>query len=372
MRGIYIHIPFCLRKCPYCDFYSVRLDKTLADRYIDALIRNFKAEKYKGLAADTVYLGGGTPTALEAGQLERLMSGVFQSFEIAGNAEITIEANPCTVSFDKLKAMREMGINRISFGVQSADDRELSFLGRLHDFQTAQRAVCDAYKAGFENISADIMTGLAGQSVGGLLNTADRLCSLPIRHISAYMLKIEQGTPFDSDIVRAEIADDDLMSELYLALTERLESNGFYQYEISNYSHKGFESRHNLKYWTGEEYAGFGPAAHSLFNGERYFVSKSVTEYISAPLQKEIPEEDPYSEREEYIMLSLRLKSGLEVKRLISLYGEERAEKLLSLAGLYEKNGLCRIDGGRVSLTPKGFLVSNAVILEFLSCVGLA
>ena len=272
MRGIYIHIPFCLRKCPYCDFYSVSYDDSLADRYIDALLRNFGANKYKGLQADTVYLGGGTPSALSIPQLERIIKGVFGSFDIANSAEVTIEANPCSVSYDKLKAMREMGFDRISFGIQSADDSELRFLGRLHDRDTALRAVNDACKAGFENISADIMLGLAGQTVSGLMNTADRLISLELSHVSAYMLKIEQGTPFDNIKIREKIADDELMSELYLSLVERLEKNGFYQYEISNFSKPGHESRHNLKYWTGEEYIGFGAAAHSLFEGQRYFV----------------------------------------------------------------------------------------------------
>ena len=372
MRGIYIHIPFCLRKCPYCDFYSVGYDEGTADRYIDALIRNFRQERYSGKEADTVYLGGGTPTALSERQLERLMSGVFESFDIKDNAEITIEANPCTADEEKLKTLRKAGINRISFGVQSADDGELKALGRLHDYETARRAVTDCFDAGIENISCDIMTGLAGQEAEGLLSTAKKLTGLPVRHISAYMLKIEKGTPFDCEEVRRTVPDDDKTSTLYLALTDYLSDRGFAQYEISNYSYPGFESRHNLKYWTGEEYAGFGASAHSLFEGERYFVPASVKDYIGSEFQSELSEDEPYSEQEEYIMLASRLKSGLETGRLTSLYGEEKTLRLTALAKKLEKNGLCKVSDERISLTPRGFLVSNAVILEFLSCVGLA
>ena len=372
MRGIYIHIPFCLRKCPYCDFYSVRLDEGLADKYIGALIRSFGAPKYKGLSADTVYIGGGTPTALSEDQITRLMGGVFEHFDIAKNAEITIEANPCTVDLGKLNAIRGTGINRISFGVQSANDRELGFLGRLHDYETAEAAILNAHRAGFDNISADIMLGLKGQDRDSLLASADRLTALPIGHISAYMLKIEPGTAFDNDKTRAEVCDDDTVSGLYLSLVERLEKRGFSQYEISNFAKAGLESRHNLKYWTGEEYVGFGPAAHSLFEGRRYYVPRDLSAYIAAPMQSEIDEEEPYNEREEYIMLALRLCQGLERARLTSLYGEDGERRIADKASLFEKSGLCRINDERIMLTPKGFLVSNSLILEFLSCVGLA
>ena len=365
MRGIYIHIPFCLRKCPYCDFYSLRFDEDTAERYTDALLRNFKA--YEGISADTVYFGGGTPSVLPVACMDRLMAGVYESFCIDKNAEITIEANPCTVTQEKLHDYRQMGINRISFGVQSADDNELKGLGRLHDADTAKRAIISAQNAGFENISADIMIGIMGQTEGSMLSSADTLTSLPISHISAYMLKIEQGTPYDNERVRSAAPDDDTVSELYLSLTERLESRGFYQYEISNYSKPGCESRHNLKYWTGGEYIGFGASAHSLYEGRRFYVPRSVADYINAPKQRETDEEEPYNEREEYIMLALRLTRGLDVKKLIHLYGEEGADRLIALAKSYERAGLCVVTPDNVRLTPRGFLVSNSIIVEFLS-----
>ena len=372
MRGIYIHIPFCLRKCPYCDFYSVRFDEKTAEEYTDALIRSFKLPKYKGLRADTVYFGGGTPSALPSELTGRIMQAVFECFDIDKNAEITIEANPCTVDERKLSAYREMGINRISFGVQSADDRELMSLGRLHDSETAQRAILSAHKAGFENISADIMLGVIGQDKQSLIRSADRLAELPLTHISAYMLKIEQGTPYDNDRVRATVADEDTVSDMYIELCERLEQKGFLHYEISNFARPGFESRHNLKYWTAGEYVGFGTAAHSLYMGRRYYVPKDIAAFIDAPFQQEIPEEEPHSEREEYIMLALRVSEGLDEKKLISLYGEEGTGRLMLLAKTYEKHGLCCISGSRVSLTPRGYLVSNTIIVEFLHAVGLA
>ena len=372
MRGIYIHIPFCLRKCPYCDFYSVTLDRSLSEQYIDALIRNFRADKYRGVSADTVYIGGGTPSVLTSEQISRLMQGVHECFEIDKNAEITIEANPCTVSDDKLAAYRASGINRISFGVQSADDRELKALGRLHDFDTAARAIEGAQRAGFDNISADMMIGLSGQSERDVLNSAERLTALPIRHISAYMLKIEPNTPFDNDKLKASLPGDDKVSDMYLSLCKFLEGKGFYQYEISNFAQTGFESRHNTKYWRLEEYIGFGPAAHSLFDKRRLRVPRDLRGFISAPLQTETPEEEPFDERVEYIMLSLRLREGLDMQRLSALVGSSSAQKLKERAAAFEKHGLCRLSDGRVSLTPEGFLVSNSVILEFLCTVGLA
>lgn len=370
MRGIYIHIPFCLRKCPYCDFYSVKFDEDTAERYTDALLRNIRS--YKGIAADTVYLGGGTPSVLPVSCLERLMTGLHESFDIDKNAEVTVEANPCTVTEQKLRDYLKMGINRISFGVQSADDNELKGLGRLHDAETAKKAIISAHSAGFENISADIMIGVMGQTEETMLRSADTLTSLPVSHISAYMLKIEQGTPYDTERVRNAVADDDTVSGSYLSLTERLESKGFCQYEISNYAKAGFKSRHNLKYWTGCEYIGFGPAAHSLYQGRRFYVPRDLGEYIASPTQREVDEQEPYNEREEYIMLALRLTEGLGIKKLISFYGEEGTGRLISLAEKYGRAGLCRVTADRVSLTPRGFLVSNSIIVEFLSAVGLA
>ncbi len=364
MRGIYIHIPLCLRKCPYCDFYSVRYDDALAEKYVDALIRNFKSGRYKGLCADTVYIGGGTPSSLDEKLLDRLLRGVFDNFKIDKNAEITIEANPCSVSEDKLRAYLASGIGRVSFGIQSADDRELALLGRLHDYDTAEKAVLAAHRAGFDNISGDIMAGTPGQDRESLLKSIDRLCSLPLKHISAYMLSIESGTPFDNDDIRAQTADDDKMSELYLAMTQRLEEKGFCQYEISNFSQKGFESRHNLKYWLGEEYIGFGASAHSLYAGERYSVPPDIGRYITDPLQSEDPEPLPYDEKQEYIMLHLRVKSGISISRICELYGNAAADSVYAKAQVFEKNGLCVINGDSISLTASGCLVSNGIITQ--------
>lgn len=364
MRGIYVHIPFCLQKCPYCDFYSVRFDEGAVDAYADALVRNFKA--YSGVKADTVYFGGGTPSCLAVSTLGRIVNGLKESFDIAGNAEITIEANPCTVTPQKLRAYRDMGFDRISFGVQSADDNELRGLGRLHDADTAKRAVNAAHDAGFENISADLMIGVAGQTKDSLQRSIDTLTALPVSHISAYMLKIEPGTPFDNEHTRAAVADDELMRGMYLSLVKSLAERGFAQYEISNFAKAGFESRHNLVYWTGGEYIGFGPAAHSLYKGRRFYVPGDLEKYISSPTQPELDEDEPYSEREEYIMLALRLTSGLDTGKLISLYGLQGADRVTALARRYEKAGLCHVTPERISLTPEGFLVSNSIIVELM------
>lgn len=363
--GIYIHIPFCIRKCPYCDFYSVPFEKQLADDYVKSLCSHIEAYREYGVKADTIYFGGGTPSLLASEQIGRIMSAVNDSFFVK-DAEITLEANPSSVDYEKLCEYRKAGINRISFGVQSSDNSQLRFLERLHDFDSASKAVYDAQRAGFDNISCDIMLGLSGQDMNSLNATIDRITALPINHISAYMLKIEEGTAFDNDAVRSSVADDDLQCDMYLNTVERLDNLGFEQYEISNFAKEERYSRHNIKYWQGEEYIGFGPAAHSYFNGKRFCLPRDIIKYIENPLDtKNIIESNP-DKAEEYIMLSLRLKWGISLKKVCELGSEKHMEFIKNKAEMYAKNGLCVIDNDRISLTPKGFLVSNSIIASFL------
>ncbi|MDE6149909.1 MAG: radical SAM family heme chaperone HemW [Ruminococcus sp.] len=363
--GIYIHIPFCIRKCPYCDFYSVLYEKKLTDDYVKALCCHIKAYREYGVKADTIYFGGGTPSLLKPKQIDKILSGLNGNFNVK-DAEITLEANPSSVDYEKLCEYRKTGINRISFGVQSADNRQLRFLGRLHDFDSASRAVYDAQRAGFDDISCDIMLGLSGQDMNSLNVTIDRIASLPIKHISAYMLKIEEGTAFDNDVVRRSIADEDLQCDMYLNTVERLDRLGFEQYEISNFAKEKRYSRHNMKYWQGEEYIGFGPAAHSYFNGQRFCSLSDIMKYIENPLDTKIITENNPDKTEEYIMLSLRLKRGISLKKVCELGGEELMECIKNKAEIYSQNRLCVIENDRISLTPKGFLVSNSIIASFL------
>lgn len=363
MTGLYIHIPFCARKCPYCDFYSLPYSRSLCDSYVGALVRNIGHFAKQHISIDSVYFGGGTPSLLCSSQVKAILGAVNESFEVR-SPEVTLEANPCTADLRKLSEYREAGVNRLSFGVQSANDSELEMLGRLHDFKRAEKAVYDAVKAGFDNISCDIMLGTAYQTVQSLENSVDALVSLPVQHISAYMLKIEKGTAYDCDEIRNAAADEDLVGEMYLRTVGMLADAGFAQYEISNFAKPGFESRHNLKYWTGESYIGIGASAHSFFGGRRYYCPKDIQSFVSSERQIELIEDEYPDELEEYLMLGLRLSKGVELQR----FGENAAG-IIRKARFYEQIGLCSISQGRLSLTPEGFLVSNSLITEFSQCL---
>ena len=352
-RGLYIHVPFCLSKCPYCDFYSVKYDRATADSYAKAVIRNIV---HYGGKFDTVYFGGGTPFLL----WEKICE-ILKFIDITNDAEITVEANPCAVDAQKLTALRNAGVNRISMGVQSLCDGELKALGRRHDNDTAINAIKTAKEQGFDNISADIMLGTPGQTIDSVTYTVQRLAELPVTHISAYMLKIEENTPFAS--MKLELPDENSVCSLYLRTTELLNRSGFEQYEISNYSKDGCACRHNLKYWNCEEYLGIGPAAHSYYKGERFFTERDLNNFISEEHQRTSIEDMNPGGYEEYAMLRLRLTEGLSLEEYGSRGGDaemiKRALKTIPCEYFI-------FNGDRISLTPKGFLVSNMIIGKLL------
>ncbi len=345
-KGLYIHVPFCKRKCVYCDFYSAS-DLSLTDGFVKAAVRNIKAV---GLEYDTVYFGGGTPSLLSAKQISEILSAAC----IRSDAEISMECNPESTDPDYLREISSAGINRLSFGVQSLNDGELLSLGRLHSSEKAVQAILSAEKAGFENISADIMLAVSGQSPKSLSDTLDRLVSLPLTHVSAYMLKVEDGTPLSRDAgLISKIPDDDLTADMYLTAVQKLAEAGFEQYEISNFTKDGFECRHNLKYWQCEEYFGTGPSAHSFLNGERFSCPKDTVKFISQPLQEKLSLGSG-GDRSEKAMLALRLaKTGLSLNDYPET--EKKAEPLI-------KAGLLKKERGAIKLTPEGCLVSNQII----------
>lgn len=357
-RGLYIHVPFCVRKCPYCDFYSVT-DISLAGEYTAAAVRNIKA---RDVHADTVYFGGGTPSLLTAEQLYTILSAA----DIADGAEITMECNPNSVTPQYLAEIKSAGIDRISFGVQSLDGGELKALGRLHSADEAEKAILAAYNAGIENISADIMLGTAFQTAVSLHNTIERLKALPLKHISAYMLKIEAETPFGrNSALTALLPDEDETADLYLQTVSELEEAGFLQYEISNFARQGYESKHNLKYWRCEEYYGIGPSAHSYIDGVR----KACPRDIAAFIRSEVQQEDVTGtggDMEERIMLALRLtREGIDLNDLPHELSDnvKKCIKPLLSAGLMKQNG------SRVMLTAQGCLVSNEIIYRVIEAV---
>ncbi|MDE5741987.1 MAG: radical SAM family heme chaperone HemW [Oscillospiraceae bacterium] len=352
-KGLYIHVPFCVSKCRYCDFYSVT-DLSLADGYTKAVLRNISAidENF-----DTIYFGGGTPSLLSAEQISQILSAV----KISPNAEISMECNPNSVTGNYLGEIRNVGVNRLSFGVQSFCDMELKMLGRRHSSAEAISVINSAHAVGFENISADLMLAVSGQSKESLSQSLDVLGNLPLTHVSAYMLKVEEGTPLARDeSLLAQIPDDDMMAEMYLFAAEKLEAMGFEQYEISNFARAGFECRHNLKYWHCEEYYGIGSAAHSFVNGERYCCPKNIAEFISAELQEKVHLEKGGSESEK-AMLALRLtKEGIAANSL--------PETACQNAEVLVQKGLMKKEKDSFMLTPKGCLVSNQIIIFLGLC----
>ncbi len=348
--GLYVHVPFCKRKCLYCDFYSAA-DMSRTDAYVRAVIRNIKAA---GLTYGTVYFGGGTPSLLTAEQISDILSAA----DISDGAEISMECNPESADFSYLCGLKSAGVNRVSFGIQSLNDGELAALGRLHNADKACEAVLSAYRAGFENISADLMLATPLQTAESLNNTLERLLELPLTHVSAYLLKVEKGTPLSLDKSLTEkLPNEDETADMYLMTVERLSAAGFEQYEISNFARKEFECRHNLKYWRCEEYFGIGPSAHSFLDGERFYCPPDTEKFISDALQERVSL-GTGGDTEEKAMLALRLtKEGLRLADLPE--AESRAEPLL-------KSGLVKKEQGALLLTPEGCLVSNEIICRLI------
>ncbi|MBQ2888947.1 MAG: radical SAM family heme chaperone HemW [Clostridia bacterium] len=348
---IYIHIPFCVRKCLYCDFYSVT-DTELKDAYTDAVIKEIVS--LKGLKTDTVYIGGGTPTAL-GDKLLKIVDAVNENFILSKGFEFTVEANPGTVNKALLKNLCSLGVNRISLGAQSFNDDELKALGRIHTSKEIFES-CDMIKdAGFNNFSLDLMLAVPKQTMDSLSYTLGCIEKINPPHVSAYSLIVEEGTPFyDMDL---DLPDEETEREMYYYVTERLKAKGLYRYEISNFAKHGFESRHNTGYWTDCEYWGIGAGAHSFNNDVRYQNASDIARYIKGEGLRE--DVIPISEKErklELFMLGLRMTKGV-------LYNGEFPERVNPLI----EKGLLEIKNGHLRLTERGCDMANLVFMEFLN-----
>lgn len=358
--GLYLHIPFCNGKCPYCDFYSVTPCGNIIDDYTDALCREIDKTDY---FFDTVYFGGGTPSQLGSDNIAKIMSHIKRT----ENCEATLECNPSDTgrensSFDFSK-IAESGINRISMGLQSANNSERAALGRKSGCKEVETSIKRIHSAGISNISLDLMLGIPGQSTESLDNSIDFCKNSGAKHISAYMLKIEEDTPFYKKKNLLDLPDEDKTCDFYLQTVSRLSEYGFNQYEISNFSLPGYESKHNLKYWHCEEYLGLGASAHSFVNGKRFYYERNINNFIKGVL----PIGDGEGgDAEEYIMLNLRLSEGLNFKKFIERFGYSVPEKLIFKAKELEKHGLLTVDEDKISLSVKGFLVSNSVIASLV------
>ena len=374
--GLYIHIPFCKSKCIYCDFYSLPRAEDRMDRYVSALCRQLAeiAQRTTAHTVDSVYLGGGTPSYLGEKRLRRILKTVKKHYHLSRDAEITLEANPDSAGdWRALRSLRRAGMNRLSLGVQSADDGLLRALGRPHTFAQAEEAAAAARRARIRNLSLDLIYGLPGQDLTGWKDTLERAAALEPEHLSCYGLKVEEGTPLWDMQEKMDLPDDDAQADMYLWTVERLEALGYEQYEISNFARPGRASRHNMKYWTLCEYAGFGPGAHSDLGDVRYAYLRSLDTYcagVEAGVSVlESSEHIPPRERDiEYVMLGLRLTQGISRQEFENRYRLPFAP-IQSVLERFRATGHAALAGERWRLTPEGFLVSNQIIGQALEAL---
>ena len=374
--GVYLHIPFCRSKCDYCDFYSMPAGDDLMDRYQKALLTQIKSmvPRLKGRTVDTIYIGGGTPSYYGEKRLRELLGYLQRHLSVAKNAEITVECNPDTVDLKSMIRLRKAGVNRISLGMQSADPDQLRCVHRVHDPQQVIWAVEDIRAAKIENLSLDLIYGLPGQSIDSWTDTIRAALALHPDHLSCYGLKVEEGTPLARRVDEEgdmDLPDGDSQADFYLEAVEQIQQAGFRQYEISNFARTGMESRHNLKYWMGREYTGFGPGAHSYLDGVRYAWPRDLAGYLEAleagePVAMAEKETVPPREQaREYLLLRMRTMRGIEeweYRRSFGLNFEPISRRL----EFFESHRWAEQSDHRWHFTPQGFLLSNSLIADLL------
>ncbi|MBQ6844754.1 MAG: radical SAM family heme chaperone HemW [Agathobacter sp.] len=396
---LYIHIPFCVKKCAYCDFLSFSCDKEIQLAYADALIREieFYGPKMKGFLISTIFIGGGTPTSLDEEKMLEILDAIYTYFQVSADAEVTMECNPGTVSLEKLQKYRKAGVNRLSIGLQSADDEELELLGRIHNYEEFVQNFQMAKQAGFYNVNIDLISGIPYQTAEKFLHTLQKIVRLKPNHISVYSLIIEKGTPFYEtykfDLVKQEAGmKTDILpteDEVYrtIKLTQQfLAQSGYEQYEISNFAQPGYACDHNIGYWTRENYLGLGLGAASLVDNVRYTNMTDLNEYIKQSKQiKMVSFEQPSGEielgtnlhiaadvvnrkaqMEEFMFLGLRMNCGVTRAKFEECFG-------IPIEGIYgmtldtlKKQGLVKMSAGTITLTEKGQDLSNYVLAQFL------
>lgn len=384
---LYFHIPFCLKKCDYCDFLSFGADSPLADgrtkaRYMENLIRETaaRAEEYRHYRVSSVFVGGGTPSMVEPEQLAKLLAVVRAKYRLAADAEITVEVNPGTVDENALRCYRLAGVNRLSIGLQSADDRELAALGRVHTCGQFLEIYYAARRCGFANVNVDVMSALPGQTPAGYLDTLEKVLALepPPEHISAYSLILEEGTPLWEQVQQGmrELPDEDTDREMYAATKTVLEQAGYVRYEISNYARPGCECRHNCGYWRRTDYAGFGIGAASLINNMRFNNGSDLQAYLDDPLgcRQEMQILTIKEQMEEFMFLGLRLTEGISAAEFAACFGEALEHVYGQVIRKNKEDGLLKWTEGlsgnpsdrRLALTERGQDLANYVMAQFL------
>jgi oxygen-independent coproporphyrinogen III oxidase len=372
--ALYIHIPFCDHKCIYCDFYSIITSDNIQS-FLSALKNeiSYYSKLYRSNRKFTsIFFGGGTPSLMEPEYLEEIILHLKNNFEVIENAEITMETNPGTVEKEKLKSFKRIGINRISIGIQSFDDDDLKFLTRIHNKQTAIQSVYDAAEVGFENLSVDLIFNLPNQTKEKWLTNLKEAVKLPIKHLSAYSLILEQGTILNKMVLdgKVNIQDEDYDADLYETTIDFLTKNGFEQYEVSNFTKPGYECIHNNAYWKYRDYLGFGPSAHSFADGKRWWNYTSLKKYISEVElnQNALMNFETLNKtqiHDEYIMLALR-SSGIDVNEYKKMFGESWIKKNYTYLKELSITGNILIDDKNIKLTPKGYAVCDEILKNIL------
>ena len=376
-RGLYIHIPFCAKKCNYCDFTSYVVMKDEIDRYLDSLEREIKMYNIKDEIIKTVFIGGGTPTLLSLEQLSRLFKIISEEIEVSKLDEYTIEANPGTLDIEKLQVIKAGGVNRLSIGLQAIQEKNLKFMGRIHTLKDFEESYDNARKLGFENINVDLIFAFYGQTLSDWKDTLEFVVSKKPEHISTYSLIIEEGTDFYKKIEKGDIAEFDENSyvKMYRYTAEFLSMNRYKQYEISNFSKEGFECKHNIKYWNCEEYFGIGVSASGYIDGKRYTNVKTLKEYSnltnSNVFPKNFEEQLTYNDIfNEKIMLGLRMNRGIDLSLIDDIENEISKKFIKKTIDKYEKKRyieICKNDAKKViKLTQSGREISNAIILDLM------
>lgn len=376
---LYVHIPFCEKKCLYCDFLSFSAEDDLHKAYVDKLIEEIRvqAKNYSDYQISSIFIGGGTPSVIKAVYISNIMSAIYEAFIVESLAEVTIECNPGTVDIDKLLVYKQSGINRISVGLQSSVDKELQHLGRVHNYADFLYSYEKIRESGYKNVNIDLMSALPWQTLDSWKSTLKKVVMLKPEHISAYSLIIEEGTEFSkiygSPEGRKFLPTEEVEREMYHSTIDILKNYGYERYEISNYAKPGYESKHNIGYWTGEEYLGFGIGASSYVYGRRFHVEKDIKKYLDInmkrdimPLYQNIHELSTKEKMEEFMFLGLRLTKGVLVTDFYDRFGME-------LIDVFEKPiqknisfGLLKYENLYLRLTDKGLDLSNRVIGDFL------
>ena len=376
-KGIYIHIPFCISKCIYCDFCSAPADDETKEHYVDALCREIAVAGERAEAEgdkrkiSTIFFGGGTPSILHSALLIKIMNAVRGAFTVADDAEITVECNPGTLSKSKLATYKDIGVNRLSIGLQSPNNRELKNLGRIHTYEQFEESYIEARLAGFDNINVDIMSAIPNQTVAGYEDNLRKIIALKTEHISAYSLIVEEGTPLYNMVERTHgkiLPSEDEDREMYAMTKVMLADAGYSRYEISNYAKSGRECRHNISYWERADYLGFGVAAASLLGKRRFTNTLDVASYIANPIDNHSEEQllTLNDEMEEYMFLGLRMMKGVDTERFGELFGKSFDELYGEITARQIEQGLMVRDGKRVRLTDIGIDISNTVMAQFI------